>query len=64
MIREGDKIKLKTGKIALVAEVLAENEAYIADIFDDKSGGISVEQILHAEIASVFVEIEQPVNAV
>ena len=63
MIREGDKIKLKTGEIAFISEILAENEAYAAEVFD-KSGGVSVEQILHTEIASVFVEIEQPVIAV
>jgi hypothetical protein len=63
MIKEGDKIKLKTGEIALVSEVLAENEAYIAEVFD-KNGGVSVEQILQNEISSVFVEMEQPVTAV
>jgi len=63
MIKESDKIKLKTGQIALISEVLEENEAYVAEVFD-KSGGVCIEQILQNEIASVFVEVEQPVTAV
>ncbi|MCL2698427.1 MAG: hypothetical protein FWE74_10170 [Oscillospiraceae bacterium] len=57
MIKEGYKIKLKTGEIALISEVLAENKAYIAEVFN-KNGEVSIEQILQQEIASVFVETE------
>jgi len=57
MIKEGDKIKLETGEIALISEVLAENEAYVAEVFS-KDGDVSIEQILQQEIASVFVETE------
>jgi len=57
MIKEGDKIKLKTGEIALISEVLEENEAYVAEVFD-KNGDVSIEQILQNEIMSVFVETE------
>jgi len=59
MINEGDKIKLRTGEIALISEVLAENKAYVAEVFS-KSGDVSIEQILQKEIASVFVETEHP----
>ena len=33
MVKEGDKIKLITGEIAIISEVLDENVAYIAEIF-------------------------------
>jgi len=59
MIKEGDKIKLKTGEIASVDEILEDNVAYIAGIFK-KDGGVSVEQIYYQDIASVFEEIERP----
>jgi hypothetical protein len=57
MIKEGDKIKLETGEIALISEVLAENKAYVAEVFN-KNGDVSIEQILQQEIVSVFVETE------
>jgi len=60
MIKEGDKIKLITGEIAIISEVLEENVAYIAEIFA-KDGGGSIEQIYHNDIASIFEEIERPV---
>lgn len=57
MIKEYDKIKLKTGEIARISEVLEENVAYIAEIFDN-CGGISIEQIDYKDILSVFEEVE------
>ena len=60
MIKEGDKIKLTTGEIAVISEVLDENVAYIAEIFL-KDGGVSIDQIRHNDIASIFEEIERPV---
>jgi len=59
MIKEGDKIKLATGEIAVISEVLEENVAYIAEIFV-KGGGVSIDQIWHNDIASIFEEIERP----
>ncbi|MCL2694198.1 MAG: hypothetical protein FWE60_03735 [Oscillospiraceae bacterium] len=61
MINEGDKIKLKTGEIALISEILSENKAYVAEVFN-KNGSVSIEQILWQEIASVFVETEYPLG--
>ena len=61
MIKEGDKIKLKTGEIALVSEVLSEDKAYVAEVFS-KNGDVSVEQLLQQEIASVFIETEYPLG--
>ena len=60
MVKEYDKIKLKTGEIARISEILEDKVAYIAEIFT-KSGGMSVEQIRYNDIASVFEEIERPV---
>ena len=60
MIKEGDKIKLTTGEIAIISEVLEENVAYIAEIFV-KEGGVSIDQISHNDIASIFEEIERHV---
>jgi hypothetical protein len=57
MINEGDKIKLKTGEIAIVSEIIEDSKAYIAEVFKAK-GGVSVEQILYNEIASIFKEFE------
>ena len=61
MIKEYDKVKLVTGEIARISEVLEESIAYIADIFR-ADGSISIEQIAHNDIASVFVETEQPIK--
>jgi len=60
MVKEGDKIKLITGEIAVISEVLEENVAYIAEIFV-KAGGVSIDQISHNDIVSIFEEIERPV---
>ena len=57
MIKEYDKVKLKTGEIARISEVLEDKVAYIADIFT-KDGHISIEQIGYADIFSVFEEVE------
>lgn len=57
MVKEGSKIKLITGEIALISEVLEGGKAYIVEVFH-KGGGVSIEQILQREIASVFVETE------
>jgi hypothetical protein len=59
MVNEGDKIRLKTGEIALISEVLGKGAAFVIELFN-KDGHVSIEQILKEEIASVFVETEQP----
>ena len=61
MIKEGDKIRLITGEIALVSEVLEAGAAYIVEIFR-KNGDMSVtiDQINQNEIASIFEETERP----
>ena len=61
VINEGDKIKLVTGEIAIISEVLESNVAYIAEVFS-KKGGISIKQINQDDIISVFEEIEHPLS--
>ncbi|MCL1884341.1 MAG: hypothetical protein FWF81_11410 [Defluviitaleaceae bacterium] len=65
MIQEGVKIKLKTGELALISEILESGVAYIAEIFR-KNGDFSVtiDTIKHNEIASVFEETEKPLATV
>lgn len=57
-IEECTKIKLKTGEIAKISEVLKENTDYIAEVFK-KNGNVEVEQISYDDIASVFIETEK-----
>jgi hypothetical protein len=61
MIKEGDKVRLKSGEIASIDEVMEEGIMYIGGIFRDD--GISVEYIPHEDIKSVFVETEHPITA-
>ena len=61
MINEGDKVKLLSGEIAIISEVLESKVAYIAEIFLNK-GGVSIAQINHKDIISVFEEVEHPLQ--
>ena len=61
MISEGMKIKLKTGEIALISEVLEKGVAYIAEIFRQSGDfSVTIDTIKQDEIASIFEEIERP----
>ena len=61
MICEYDKVRLKTGEIAHIVEILEENVAYVAEIVRPNDGfSVSIEQIGHDDIASKFVENELP----
>jgi hypothetical protein len=61
MIHEYAKVRLKTGEIAHIVEILKPNAAYVAEVVR-KNGefSVSIEQLLHDEIASVFTETETP----
>lgn len=59
MIRLYDKIRLKSGKLASIVEILEQGKAYIADI-ELEPEDYTTEQILQEDIASIFVEVEQP----
>ena len=58
-----DKIKLKTGEIAVIVEIL-KNESmtgYIADI--EEADDYRTETVFLEDIKSVFVETEVPVQS-
>jgi len=52
------RVRLKSGKRAIIVEILEQGKAYIADIEIDE-GDYETAQITHADIASVFIEVEQ-----
>ncbi len=58
MINEYDKIRLKSGKIARVCEILGNGAVYIIEAFGDDNH-VHIEQVTRDEIASVFIETEQ-----
>jgi hypothetical protein len=58
MIKEYDKIRLQTGEIGRVLELLSE-DVYLAEIFL-KNGDIDTTEIKKVDISSVFEEIEHP----
>ena len=59
-INEYDKVKLRTGEIARIVEVLEQGKMYIGEIIRaDRS--VEVEHIAFTDIVSVFVETETPV---
>jgi len=61
MIKQYDKIKLKSGERAVIVEIWEQGVSYEADIeidFDD----YKTETIKHTDIESVFVEVEVPLQ--
>jgi len=63
MINQYDKVKLISGKYAIIVEVLESNKAYIADI-EISEGDYETETIFQPDIAARIVEVEEPVLAV
>ncbi|MCL2634219.1 MAG: hypothetical protein FWD34_06890 [Oscillospiraceae bacterium] len=64
MIKEYDKVRLKTGEIARISEVLEAGVAYIAEIIRNSGGfSITIDSISHDDIQSVFEETEKPITA-
>ncbi|MDR1669654.1 MAG: hypothetical protein LBR76_06830 [Oscillospiraceae bacterium] len=61
MIKQYDKVKLHNGKYAIIVEVLENLKAYIADI-ELSEGDYTTETISFSDIASLIVEIEQPIK--
>ena len=58
-IQEYDKVRLKSGKVVKIVEVLGNGAAFIAEVY--KAGeGLTVEQILLEDISSVIKEVEYP----
>jgi len=60
MIKQYDHIKLKTGKHAVVVEIWEQGVSYEADI-EVEPGDFETKTIGHADIESVFVEVEQAI---
>ena len=52
-------VRLTSGKRATIVEILEQGKAYMADI-EIAEGDFETEQISQEDIASVFVEVEQP----
>ena len=61
MIKQYDKVKLESGKYAIIVEVLEPLKAYIADI-ELSEGDYTTETISYSDIASLIVEVEQPIR--
>jgi len=62
VIKQYDKVKLKSGLYAVIVEVLEAQKAYIADI-ELSEGDYTTETIFQTDIAARIVEIEQPITA-
>ena len=62
MIKQYDKVKLNSGKYAIIVEVLDSGNEYIADI-EISAGDYETETIKQADIAAQIVEVEKPINA-
>jgi hypothetical protein len=62
-IKEYDKVKLHTGEIARIVEVLEQGKMYVGEIVR-KDKHVDVEHIPVSDIVSVFVETEQPIGTV
>ncbi len=61
MIKEYDKVRLKTGEIARIAEILEQGKMYIGEIIRaDKH--VEIDHIAHEDIFSVFEEVERPLT--
>ena len=61
MIREYCKVRLNTGEIAHIVDILEQGKAYMAEIVR-KNGefSVTIDQISHGDIVSVFTETETP----
>ena len=61
MIKEYYKVRLKTGEISRISEVLESGVAYIAEVIRPSNGfSVTIDDIKQDDIASVFEEIEHP----
>ncbi|MDR0935181.1 MAG: hypothetical protein LBM98_00695 [Oscillospiraceae bacterium] len=59
MIKQYQSVRLKNGKRAVIVELLEQGKAYIGDI-EIADGDFDTDFIYQDDIASVFVEVEQP----
>ena len=59
MIRQFQKVRLISGKEAVIIEILEPNKAFLADV-EVNEGEYETDEIHAKDIKSVFEEIEQP----
>jgi diphthamide synthase (EF-2-diphthine--ammonia ligase) len=60
-IRQYDKIRLSTGLVGRIMEVLGGGEAYIVDVMGE-DGEYETIDIKRGDIKSRFIEREEPVD--
>ena len=60
-IKQYDSVRLKSGKRAVIVEIWEQGVSYEADI-EVSPDEFETETIKHADIASVFVEVETPLT--
>ena len=61
MLKQYDKIKLKSGERAVIVEIWEPGVSYEADI-EVESDDYKTETIKHTDIESIFVEVEVPLQ--
>ena len=61
MLKQYDKIKLKSGERAVIVEIWEQGISYEADI-EIELDDYKTETIKHTDIESVFVEVEVPLQ--
>ena len=54
-----DKVKLRTGKIVKIVEVLGGGAVFVVEMYKDGEG-LTIEQIYFEDILSVIKEVEYP----
>lgn len=59
MPKEYAKIRLKTGEVARIVEIMEPNVAFMAEVAK-KQGGFTTDTFKISDIASVFIETEEP----
>lgn len=59
MIKQYQRVKLKTGKDAVIVEILGNGEVYIADI-EISEGDYETSTVYPKDIKSLYVEVEEP----
>ena len=62
MIKEYDKVRLKTGQLARIVEIF-NDKIFLAEVVA-KSGDIDTREVKAEEIVTVFEEIERPFTAI
>ena len=62
IIKEFQKVRLKTGEKAVIVEVLQENKVFLADV-EKGEDDFENDEINFNDIASIFIETEAPVES-